>query len=158
MEYGKAVEVENLKENAQRVLDSVAGLSPEDAMNALGAAVSHHMIKTCLEPARLAVLDGWFAMVRSSLLTAALLFVLASSAASATQNGPAAAAAIQNHNEWACKRIMRAAQEVANALRDVGQIIHGAKDVVSQDKLILDTLIWHSCPDVVDDDTPDHRR
>ena len=67
MRYDKAVEVENLKENAQTVLQSLGGLSPEDAMNALGAAVSHVVINHWPQPTRAALLDGWFSMVRSSL-------------------------------------------------------------------------------------------
>jgi hypothetical protein len=66
--YDKAVEVENLKENAQAVLRSVSGLAPEDAMNALGAAVSHVAINNWPQPARAILLDGWFSMVRSSLV------------------------------------------------------------------------------------------
>ena len=67
MRYDKAVEIENLKENAQRVLQSLSGLNPEDAMNALGAAVSHVVINNWPQPTRAALLDGWFSMVRSSL-------------------------------------------------------------------------------------------
>ena len=67
MEYDKAVEIENLKENASEVLRSVGGLTPEDAMNALGAAVVHIVIQTWPHPDRIALLDGWFSMVRSSL-------------------------------------------------------------------------------------------
>jgi hypothetical protein len=67
MQYNKAVEVENLKENALEVLRSVGGLTPEDAMNALGAAVSHTVIKNWPHPERVNLLDAWFSMVRNSL-------------------------------------------------------------------------------------------
>jgi hypothetical protein len=70
LQYDKAVEVENLKENAQEVLRLVGGLTPEDAMNALGAAVSHVVIKNWPHPVRATLLDGWFSMVRSSLAVA----------------------------------------------------------------------------------------
>jgi len=50
MKYRSAVEVENLKENAQEILRSLGGFTPEDAMDALGAAVSHVAIKYCLPP------------------------------------------------------------------------------------------------------------
>jgi hypothetical protein len=65
--YDKAVEVENLKENAQKVLLSVGGLTPDDAMNALGAAVSQVVITNWPHQARANLLDAWFSMVRSSL-------------------------------------------------------------------------------------------
>ncbi len=64
MKYDKAVEVENLKENAAKVLDSVAGLSPEDAMNALGAAVSNVVIDHWPDTVRINLLTDWFEMVR----------------------------------------------------------------------------------------------
>jgi hypothetical protein len=67
MEYKKAVEVENLKENALEVLRSVGGLTREDAMNALGAAVSHVVIENWPHRERSNLLDAWFSMVRSSL-------------------------------------------------------------------------------------------
>jgi hypothetical protein len=67
MQYNKTVEVENLKENALEVLRSVGGLTPEDAMNALGAAVSHVVIKSWPHPERVNLLDAWFSMVRDSL-------------------------------------------------------------------------------------------
>jgi hypothetical protein len=67
MKYDKAVEVENLKENASRVLESIAGLNPDDAMNALGAAVSQVVITNWPPQARANLLDAWFSMVRSSL-------------------------------------------------------------------------------------------
>jgi hypothetical protein len=70
MKYDKAVEVENLKENAQEVLRSVGGLAPEDAMNALGAAVSHVVIKNWPQPVRAHLFDAWSSMVRSSLVVA----------------------------------------------------------------------------------------
>jgi hypothetical protein len=70
MRYDRAVEVTNLKENAQEVLRSVGGLSPEDTMNALGAAVSHVVIKNWPQPARVSLLDAWCSMVRSSLAVA----------------------------------------------------------------------------------------
>jgi hypothetical protein len=67
MQYDKAVEIENLKENAQKVLQSVEGLTHEDAMNALGAAVSHVVIKNWPQPMRATLFDAWSSMVRSSL-------------------------------------------------------------------------------------------
>jgi hypothetical protein len=67
MQYDKAVEIENLKENAREVLRSVEGLTREDAMNALGAAVSHVLIENWPRPERASLLDAWFSMVRSSL-------------------------------------------------------------------------------------------
>jgi hypothetical protein len=67
MQYNKAVEVENLKENALEVLRSVGGLTREDAMNALGAAVSHFVIKNWPRSDRANLLDAWFSMLRSSL-------------------------------------------------------------------------------------------
>jgi hypothetical protein len=70
MQYNKAVEIENLKENAAEVLRSVGGLAPEDAMNALGAAVSHIVIQNWAYPDRVGLLDAWFSMVRSSLTVA----------------------------------------------------------------------------------------
>jgi hypothetical protein len=70
MQYDRAVEVENLKENAQEVLRSIGGLTPEDAMNALGAAVSHVVIESWPHPVRANLLDAWFSMVRSSLAVA----------------------------------------------------------------------------------------
>ncbi len=70
MQYDKAIEVENLKENTQEILRSVGGLTPEDAMNALGAAVSYVVIKNWPRPARVTLLDEWFSMVRSSLAVA----------------------------------------------------------------------------------------
>jgi hypothetical protein len=67
MPYVKAVEVENMKENTQEVLRALGGLTPEDAMNALGAAVAEVTIKNWPNPAgRDAVLTGWFSMVRSA--------------------------------------------------------------------------------------------
>ena len=70
MHYGRAVEVENLKENAEGVLQSVGGLTAEDAMNALGAAVSHIVMGNWPQPVRTDVLDAWFSMVRGSLIVA----------------------------------------------------------------------------------------
>lgn len=70
MQYSKAVEIENLKENAQEVLRSVGALTREDAMNALGAAVSHVVINSWPQPVRADLLDAWFFMVRSSLAVA----------------------------------------------------------------------------------------
>jgi hypothetical protein len=70
MQYNKAVEVENLKENAREVLRSIGGLTPEDAMNALGAVVSHIVITSWPHPERVNLLDAWVSMVRRSLMIA----------------------------------------------------------------------------------------
>ena len=66
MQYRSAVEVENLKENAQEILRSLGGFTPEDAMDALGAAVSHVAIKYCPPQFRESLLDAllWSAIVR----------------------------------------------------------------------------------------------
>jgi hypothetical protein len=68
MRYNKAVEVENLKENTVEILQSVSGLTPEDAMNALGAAVSFTVVSNWAEPDRMKLIQDWFSMVRSSLV------------------------------------------------------------------------------------------
>jgi len=70
VQYGRAVEVANLKENAAGVLESVGGLTAEDAMNALGAAVSHIVIGSWPQALRADVLDAWYSMVRGSLSVA----------------------------------------------------------------------------------------
>lgn len=68
MRYDKAVEIQNLKENTQEVLRAVGGLSREDAMNALGAAVSHIVIKGWPQSVRASLLAAWYSMVNGSLM------------------------------------------------------------------------------------------
>jgi hypothetical protein len=70
MNYSKAVEVETLKENARAVLQSIEGLTPEDAMTALAACVSHVVIEKWPTEVRRDLLDAWFVMVRGSLVVA----------------------------------------------------------------------------------------
>lgn len=63
-DYEKAVEVENIRENADLVAHAINGMSREDAMNALGAMAAHAIVTCWPEEVRVDLLDRWFSRVR----------------------------------------------------------------------------------------------
>jgi hypothetical protein len=67
MNYEKAVAVQDLKENASAVLQSVKTLTAVDAMNALGVAVSHIVVENWSPQDRMDLVSRWFAeLVKTS--------------------------------------------------------------------------------------------